>query len=58
MSTFDNINPENIRITGIADDEPELIPLLTHEDDSLQPKSTGSRFCQCTVYPSKRHTKK
>ena len=33
MSTFDNINSENIRITGIADDEPELIPLLTHEDE-------------------------
>ena len=33
MSTFDNMQPENIRIMGIADDEPELIPLLTHEDE-------------------------
>jgi ATP-dependent Lon protease len=33
MSTFDNIPPENMRIMGIADDEPELIPLLTNEDE-------------------------
>ena len=38
MSTFDNINPQNIRIMGVADDEPELIPLLTHEDEETMNK--------------------
>lgn len=33
MSTFDNIPSENMRLMGIADDEPELIPLLTNEDE-------------------------
>src|SRR5689334_22494864 len=33
MSTFDNIPQQNIHSMGIADDEPELIPLLTNEDE-------------------------
>ncbi len=33
MNTFDRGQSDNIRIMGIADDEPELIPLLTHEDE-------------------------
>lgn len=33
MSTFDNLPSENMRNMGIADDEPELIPLLTNEDE-------------------------
>ncbi|MEP7264616.1 MAG: endopeptidase La, partial [Bacteroidota bacterium] len=40
MSTFDNIESGSIQFKGIADDEPELIPLLTNEDEETMNNET------------------